>query len=485
MKCTFRVVQILASVVPISVCLTSTAIAQPILIMQNTQQFPAEVRSVDVGVYENGDAVQLYEFKPDHGIIGLSVRKVASDGSLLWDHPGVEMGQHWLKNSRLESLPDGGCVIAWSSDHEPYPEDEWHLNVVRLNGDGELSWTWESEPYWEAQPRWVRDLTILGEDTVAVGGYCELQNETETGFILKLSLETGHELSRAIMNADYSVYGRSCVMITPTRIFFGVRSNESGNNVIDCYTHHGERVWVYETHPRGVVSMCAGLDGRIYASGTHSTSNWYSVFAIDPGGQLHWYREYNQPWGASDNEYGVISRWRDQSTLIRFAQGFLVLLNGQGIRVVEGRLFRHDNAYYEQHPVEYYSNHDPVFGYSENGYRNHELSIARYQPPVNWYTEVEESVAVDRVTSFEILPAYPNPFNTSTTFQLQMPHSGDVGITITDVLGRQVDGWNVSAAGAGVVPVSWSPNGLSSGVYFLNATVPSGEHRVRKLVHVQ
>ena len=324
---------------------------------------------------------------------------------------------------------------------------------------------------------------MLDDDTLAVAGYCTRRNDTKTGYLLKLDPETGNYISTVFMDADYYLSRKLDVMITPTRVFYSVKSHDTYDYVLEAFTHEGLLVWSHDLGDDYVTSLCTGLNGRIYAF-ARQEHHWYGIYAIDPGGEIHWHREYPLPGWANDHPVGVVSRWRDQSTLLRFQDGFLVLLNGRGERRWSGRVFQHDGSNSRIHPVKYYPDGDVLMGYSTNDNPNF-MTLTRYRPPESWFTDVSEALWQEPVTTFEILPAYPNPFNASTTVQLQIPSAGDVGITITDVLGRQVDQWSVSATAAGITPVAWTPFDQASGVYFLHATAPSGEHTSQKLTLVR
>lgn len=76
---------------------------------------------------------------------------------------------------------------------------------------------------------------------------------------------------------------------------------------------------------------------------------------------------------------------------------------------------------------------------------------------------------------------YPNPFNSSTTLELDLPLRGPVQVAVMDVCGREVarpaDG--VMEAGRTVLRLGGA--GLASGVYFLRISA-AGSVAVRRLV---
>ncbi len=71
---------------------------------------------------------------------------------------------------------------------------------------------------------------------------------------------------------------------------------------------------------------------------------------------------------------------------------------------------------------------------------------------------------------YQLLEAYPNPFNPTTTLSFELPDAGFVTLAVYDVSGRQVaelvDGWR----GAGTHEVTFDASNLASGVYIYKLT---------------
>ncbi|NOZ56539.1 MAG: T9SS type A sorting domain-containing protein [Calditrichaeota bacterium] len=79
---------------------------------------------------------------------------------------------------------------------------------------------------------------------------------------------------------------------------------------------------------------------------------------------------------------------------------------------------------------------------------------------------------------FELSPAYPNPFNSSTTLRIQVPHAARLRVVLYDVRGRQIrtlfDGFTRPQS----LRLTWdgrSSNGRScpSGIYLCRAQLGS------------
>lgn len=71
------------------------------------------------------------------------------------------------------------------------------------------------------------------------------------------------------------------------------------------------------------------------------------------------------------------------------------------------------------------------------------------------------------VSSFELNPAYPNPFNPSTNISYSMARSGDIKISVYDVLGRHITTLVDGAQAAGEHRVQFDAGSLSSGLYIV------------------
>ena len=73
--------------------------------------------------------------------------------------------------------------------------------------------------------------------------------------------------------------------------------------------------------------------------------------------------------------------------------------------------------------------------------------------------------------TFSILEAYPNPFNPSVTVDYVIQSADMVDIKIFDIKGNMVESIGSSFKAAGQHSVTWSPQNISSGVYFMNISI--------------
>tara|TARA_B110000196_G_scaffold319530_1_gene337853 strand:+ start:38 stop:2557 length:2520 start_codon:yes stop_codon:yes gene_type:complete len=151
----------------------------------------------------------------------------------------------------------------------------------------------------------------------------------------------------------------------------------------------------------------------------------------------------------------------------------------------------------EDHPCdEYYDYYGSMDGCMEQ--------VAEDLPMVNGLEDVEGfyiylesvmspiatvSIAPDESTlpkQFVLYPAYPNPFNPTTTLRYELPEDAIVNITIYDMMGRIVKTLVNSSQTAGYKSIQWGATNarnepVSAGMYIY--TIQAGEFRqTRKMV---
>ncbi|MFP4459935.1 MAG: T9SS type A sorting domain-containing protein [Candidatus Zixiibacteriota bacterium] len=78
--------------------------------------------------------------------------------------------------------------------------------------------------------------------------------------------------------------------------------------------------------------------------------------------------------------------------------------------------------------------------------------------------------------NFELIGAYPNPFNSQVAISWIMPEEGRATVDIYDVMGHKVETILDENAAHGKNTVEWNADGLQSGVYFYRIT--TGSHSI-------
>jgi len=85
-------------------------------------------------------------------------------------------------------------------------------------------------------------------------------------------------------------------------------------------------------------------------------------------------------------------------------------------------------------------------------------------------------------SSFNLSPAYPNPFNAGTVMDMTLPEASHVTIGVYNLLGQRVAILTDKQYEAGYHQLAFDAKGLSSGVYFIRASLADIKHIVRKVV---
>ena len=94
------------------------------------------------------------------------------------------------------------------------------------------------------------------------------------------------------------------------------------------------------------------------------------------------------------------------------------------------------------------------------------------ESPINYVSPLSSKDDSNLPSGFQMLPAYPNPFNPSTTISYQLPKISDVKISIYDILGNEIDILINENKYAGKYNIQWQGQdrfgkSVSSGTYFV------------------
>jgi len=86
---------------------------------------------------------------------------------------------------------------------------------------------------------------------------------------------------------------------------------------------------------------------------------------------------------------------------------------------------------------------------------------------------------------FEVSPAYPNPFNPSTTVSVSLPESAELTVTVFNIAGQRVSTLTDGRLNAGRHEFTFDANGFASGIYFIHSSVPGQLNQVQKVLLVR
>ena len=80
-----------------------------------------------------------------------------------------------------------------------------------------------------------------------------------------------------------------------------------------------------------------------------------------------------------------------------------------------------------------------------------------------------EEVKVFMMNDFSLNNAYPNPFNPSTSFSIDIPNSGYLTVKVFNVSGQLVDVLSSGFVNTDRYNFTWDANNMAAGVYVINA----------------
>ncbi|MBZ0265291.1 T9SS type A sorting domain-containing protein [bacterium] len=101
---------------------------------------------------------------------------------------------------------------------------------------------------------------------------------------------------------------------------------------------------------------------------------------------------------------------------------------------------------------------------------------------IGWDVNQVRSDISTTAHDFEVVAAYPNPFNSTVSIKVQSPIDSDVAVSWYDITGRLVGTQNFVMS-AGIKTVRWQPESLSAGIYYARIN-SSGNERVIKAIYL-
>ncbi len=93
----------------------------------------------------------------------------------------------------------------------------------------------------------------------------------------------------------------------------------------------------------------------------------------------------------------------------------------------------------------------------------------------------DEPVHSGLPSKFSLSEAWPNPFNPTTSLRLSLPKRSEVQVSVFNVNGRQVATLYSGRMNAGQHLLTLDGRDLSSGVYFVHASIAGGASEIRKV----
>ncbi|MBZ0266175.1 right-handed parallel beta-helix repeat-containing protein [bacterium] len=130
----------------------------------------------------------------------------------------------------------------------------------------------------------------------------------------------------------------------------------------------------------------------------------------------------------------------------------------------------------------FYWNHDSLYTVPRESYIGiaPDMGAFEFDPTV-----VQPDHGIHQPSSFKILSASPNPFNTTTRLRIEIPYTSNVTLTIYDLLGREVLQLIRDELSPGIHSVEFDGSSYAIGVYIAQVTVDDIQTHRTKLLYVK
>lgn len=100
-------------------------------------------------------------------------------------------------------------------------------------------------------------------------------------------------------------------------------------------------------------------------------------------------------------------------------------------------------------------------------------------------SQLSNSVGNVLPQKFELYPAYPNPFNPSTSIEYKLNRPGSIKIQIFNVKGQLVETLDDSFKTPGNYSLKWQPIGLGSGQYYYQIILDGQPIKTKKAIYLK
>ena len=84
-----------------------------------------------------------------------------------------------------------------------------------------------------------------------------------------------------------------------------------------------------------------------------------------------------------------------------------------------------------------------------------------------WYSDSLTISNVSFPSTYQIQPAYPNPFNPIATIKYSFPVNSNIELNVYNIQGRQIETLVNNFKTAGYHTVNWNASSYPSGVYLI------------------
>ncbi|NQU05830.1 MAG: T9SS type A sorting domain-containing protein [Calditrichaeota bacterium] len=371
-----------------------------------------------------------------NGIQNVLIVKTSVDGDSLWSR--TFGGRNYQECRSIIQTVDGGYVLVGNTSS--FGSGAYDVWVVRINVDGDSLW---SRTYGGENSDY--GMSVIQTDD---GGYLIAGKTRSFGagsmdmWLIKINAE-GDSLWSRTYGGEGLDYGKSVIKTLDDCYVFVGGTQSFGAGGADAYLvkidAEGDSLWS-RTLGDGIHDWCNVIirrddGGFVLAGSTDSfgaggSDMW--IIRTDADGDSLWSRTFGGE--TSDHCYSII-QCEDR--------GFMLAGNTNSF----------DSDGFDMWIVK--TGPDPV------SVRNDDNSVI-----------IEE---------FTLLPAYPNPFNSTTTIRYELPYSSDIELQVFNTSGQQISTLFEGNRSAGFHSVNFNANYLPSGLYFVKLDA-GGQTFTRKVM---
>ncbi|MBS4033992.1 MAG: SBBP repeat-containing protein [Ignavibacterium sp.] len=420
----------------------------------------------------------------------MGTMKYDKDGNEIWFR---RFGQ-FSAGYRIDIDKDGSIYVAGESNN--------NYATVKYDTEGNQLWAHTYNGPGNLQDR-ISDIVIDNNDDVIVTGrsrgtvtdydIATIKYSGSTGDTLWLRRYNGPSPSQPYDSGDaITVDDRNNVYVTG----WSDGINGAAQCIVIKYSSDGELLWERRFPPGGGYGM-AGYDiindpsGYIYAA-ARSHGNEDRLFKYDYEGNLMWTKQYiaahlfatNPPRLALDIFGNVYMSSANSS---EYAYYIILKYDPDGNQLFEYRYHEPPvsgslsiNAAYDIHVDAdmniYLTGESLVSGMGTD------FDILTIKLSQDSTTSVQGTAIIP--SAFKLLPAYPNPFNSSTNITFTLPYSSDVGMKIYNILGEEITTLISEYRTAGFHTINWDAGDLPSGLY-LGKLQAGSNHGIVKILLIR
>ena len=347
--------------------------------------------------------------------------KTDEEGNELWSQTFGGVG--WDDGYSVQQTTDGGYIVAGTTSSYGTGNDDFYL--IKTDGNGNEAW---SQTFGGTGADWGHGVQQTTDGGYILAGYTGSYGAGGGDFYLIKTDGDGNETWSRTFGGTGPEYGYSVQQTTDGGYIIAGRTGSYGALGTDVYLiktdNNGIEVW----------------------SQTFGGSGWdcgYSVQQTSDGGYI--IAGQTSSYGAGNEDFYLIKTDADGDSI------WTKTFGGSSDDVGKSVQQTTDGGYI-------IAGYTDSFGVSESDV---------YLICLEGELGVEEHFGSPHPSEFILYPAYPNPFNPSTTLSFSLPTAGEVALNVYNIQGREVAKLIDGFQPAGSHQVTFDAKNLTSGVYFV------------------